>query len=138
MWLLKDSVLAWLSPQNELSETNRASDLGMAKDTSALRMRLAVRDLRAALASADQATLDERFRETFLVLDKNVQKGILPKKVASRCKSRLSARVKTAAAAPDSAAPVEVSFISRLRALGYTRACPTCGACSTGEGCNPK
>jgi len=127
-----------VSPQNELFGTKQASEFGMANDTSALRMRLTLRDLRTTLTSADKTTLDKRFRETVLALDKSVQKGILPKKTALRCKSRLSARVKAAAVTPTPTPPAPLSFTAHLRALGYTRACPTCGACSTGEGCNPK
>jgi small subunit ribosomal protein S20 len=63
------------------------------------RMRVALRSLRTALTSGDQAKLDTTFSETVSVLDRSVQKGILHKKTASRYKSRLSARVKAAGAA---------------------------------------
>jgi small subunit ribosomal protein S20 len=62
------------------------------------RMRLALRSLRTALTSGDNATLDTTFRETVSALDKSVQKGILHKNTASRYKARLSARVKAASA----------------------------------------
>jgi len=110
----------------------------MVNQFSEVRMRLALHDLGSTLTSCDKTTLNATFRQTVSALEKNVRKGILRKKTASRCKSRLSARVKAVAATPDSAPPEPQSFIARLRALGYTRACPTCGACSTGEGCNPK
>jgi len=62
------------------------------------RMRSALRDLRTALTTGDKTKLDTSFRETVSALDKSVQKGILHKNTASRYKSRLSARVKTATA----------------------------------------
>jgi small subunit ribosomal protein S20 len=67
------------------------------------RMRSALRDLRTALTTGDKTKLDTSFRETVSALDKSVQKGILHKNTASRYKSRLSARVKTAEAAAASA-----------------------------------
>ncbi|MGA3126572.1 MAG: 30S ribosomal protein S20 [Candidatus Korobacteraceae bacterium] len=108
----------------------------MANHDSALRMRLTMRDLCTALTSGDKTALDTTYRETVSALDRSVRKGILHKKTASRCKSRLSARVKAATASHDGEPKVSGSFFERLKSLGYTRACYACGACSTGDGCD--
>jgi small subunit ribosomal protein S20 len=62
------------------------------------RMRSALRNLRTALTSGDQTTLEATFRATVSALDKSVQKGVLHKNTASRYKGRLAARVKAAKA----------------------------------------
>jgi small subunit ribosomal protein S20 len=58
------------------------------------RLRSALRDLRAALASGDKAAAEQTFRTTVSALDKAIQKGVLHANTAARYKSRLSARLK--------------------------------------------
>ena len=61
------------------------------------RLRSALRHLRETLAlNLDQA--ESVYRETVSALDKAIQKGIIHENTASRYKSRLSARVRTASA----------------------------------------
>jgi len=110
----------------------------MVSNTSALRLRLSLRDLRKTLTAGDKTTLNKRFHETVVALDKSVQKGILPKKMALRCKNRLSVNLGPAAVTSILAPPAEPSFIDHIRSLGYTRACLICSACSDGRGCDPK
>lgn len=62
------------------------------------RLRTALRGVRAAIESKDQAAAETSFRETVSALDKAVQKGALHKNTASRYKSRLAARVQKAVA----------------------------------------
>ena len=55
-----------------------------------------VRAIAAAIAKGDQGELMKVYSATASILDKSVQKGVLHKNTASRYKSRLNARVKTA------------------------------------------
>ena len=66
--------------------------------TSKSRLRTALRGFKTALTAGDKNAAEESFRSTVSALDKSVQKGALHKNTASRYKSRLSARLKTAAA----------------------------------------
>ena len=60
------------------------------------KLRGTLRTLREALAKGDAADLMKVYSHTASILDKSVQKGVLHKNTASRYKSRLNARVKTA------------------------------------------
>ncbi|ADW69998.1 30S ribosomal protein S20 [Granulicella tundricola] len=60
------------------------------------KLRGTLRILREALAKGDATDLMKVYSNTASILDKSVQKGILHKNTASRYKSRLNARVKTA------------------------------------------
>ncbi len=62
------------------------------------RLRSALRGLREAIASGDNAAARKAFSSTTSVLDKGVQKGVLHKNTASRYKARLSRRVKAVGA----------------------------------------
>ncbi|HYE26184.1 MAG TPA: 30S ribosomal protein S20 [Clostridia bacterium] len=62
-------------------------------------MRSALRKLRTALTSGDQAAAESQYRQAASVLDKSAKKGVIHKNTASRYKSRLAARVKKVAAA---------------------------------------
>lgn len=61
------------------------------------RLRTALRGLREAIAKGDVKAVQSSIGETVSVIDKAVQKGTIHKNTAARYKSRLSARVKTAA-----------------------------------------
>ncbi len=61
------------------------------------RLRTALRGLKTALETGDKAAADQNYRATVSALDKSVQKGAIHKNTASRYKSRLAARLKTAA-----------------------------------------
>lgn len=61
-------------------------------------MRSALRKLRTALTSGDQAAAESQYRQAASVLDKSAKKGVIHKNTASRYKSRLAARVKKVAA----------------------------------------
>ncbi|WP_263418367.1 30S ribosomal protein S20 [Terriglobus albidus] len=61
------------------------------------KLRGSLRELRESLATGDATAAAEQFKATVSVLDKSVQKGVLHKNTASRYKSRLAARLKTAA-----------------------------------------
>ncbi len=63
------------------------------------RLRTQLRKLRTAVASGDQAQTNAIYNETVSFIDKSVKKGVIHKNTGSRYKSRLSARVKKAAAA---------------------------------------
>jgi small subunit ribosomal protein S20 len=58
------------------------------------RVRKSLRALREAIAKGDSAAISAQYRSTVSALDKSVQKGILHDNTASRCKSRLNARVR--------------------------------------------
>ncbi len=60
------------------------------------KLRGTLRTLREAIAKGDAGTLMQLYSTTASLLDKSVQKGVLHKNTASRYKSRLNARVKTA------------------------------------------
>ena len=60
------------------------------------KLRGTLRSLREAIAAGDQKTLMAVYSSTASILDKSVQKGVLHKNTASRYKSRLNARVKSA------------------------------------------
>ena len=60
------------------------------------KLRGTLRNLREAIAKGDAGTLMQLYSTTASLLDKSVQKGVLHKNTASRYKSRLNARVKTA------------------------------------------
>ena len=60
------------------------------------KLRGTLRSLREAIAKGDAGTLMQLYSTTASLLDKSVQKGVLHKNTASRYKSRLNARVKTA------------------------------------------
>jgi small subunit ribosomal protein S20 len=60
------------------------------------KLRGTLRTLREAIAAGDAKTLAAVYSSTASLLDKSVQKGVLHKNTASRYKSRLNARVKTA------------------------------------------
>lgn len=60
------------------------------------KLRGTLRTLREALVKGDATTLMAVYSSTASMLDKSVQKGVLHKNTASRYKSRLNARVKTA------------------------------------------
>ena len=62
------------------------------------RLRTALRGLREAIAKGDGKAAQSSYGATVSVIDKAVQKGTIHKNTASRYKSRLSARLKTAAA----------------------------------------
>lgn len=57
------------------------------------RLRTALRQFRAALATGDKAQAQALYGKTVSALDKGVQKGVVHKNTASRYKSRLSARL---------------------------------------------
>ena len=60
------------------------------------KLRGTLRTLREAILKGDQGELMKVYSATASILDKSVQKGVLHKNTASRYKSRLNARVKTA------------------------------------------
>ena len=60
------------------------------------KLRGTLRTLREAIAKGDAGELMKVYSNTASILDKSVQKGVLHKNTASRYKSRLNARVKTA------------------------------------------
>ena len=60
------------------------------------KLRGTLRTLREAILKGDTADLMKVYSATASILDKSVQKGVLHKNTASRYKSRLNARVKTA------------------------------------------
>jgi small subunit ribosomal protein S20 len=62
------------------------------------RLRTQLRKLRTALASGDQSQTQTLYRETVSLIDQSVKKGVIHKNTGSRYKSRLSKRVKAAAA----------------------------------------
>ena len=63
------------------------------------RLRTQLRKLKTAVASGDQSQTSTVYSETVSLIDKSVKKGVIHKNTGSRYKSRLSARVKKAAAA---------------------------------------
>ena len=66
---------------------------------SRTRLRGQIRKLRAAITGGKTQELNELLPATVSIIDKAVQKGVLHKNAAARHKSRLTARVKQAAAA---------------------------------------
>jgi small subunit ribosomal protein S20 len=64
---------------------------------SKARLRTALRSYKTALTAGDKTAAEQSYRETVSALDKSVQKGAIHKNTASRYKSRLAARLKTAA-----------------------------------------
>jgi small subunit ribosomal protein S20 len=62
------------------------------------RLRTALRGLRESIVKGDRKAALSSFNATASVIDKAVQKGTIHKNTASRYKSRLSARLKAAAA----------------------------------------
>ena len=62
------------------------------------RLRTALRGLRESIVKGDRKAALSSFNATASVIDKAVQKGTIHKNTASRYKSRLSVRLKTAAA----------------------------------------
>ena len=67
------------------------------------KLRGTLRTLREAIAKGDTPELRKVYSATASVLDKSVQKGVLHKNTASRYKSRLNARVKSAVLAKKAA-----------------------------------
>ncbi len=67
------------------------------------KLRGTLRTLREAIAKGTTEDLMKVFSTTSSLLDKSVQKGVLHKNTASRYKSRLNARVKTAVLAKKAA-----------------------------------
>lgn len=61
------------------------------------RLRTAIKNLRAALASGNTESTKELLPKTVSIIDKAVQKGVLHRNAAARHKSRLTARVNQAA-----------------------------------------
>ncbi|HYG61208.1 MAG TPA: 30S ribosomal protein S20 [Thermoanaerobaculia bacterium] len=57
------------------------------------RLRTAIKRLRTAVTGGDAAQAEAMLRETFGVIDKTAQKGVIHKNAASRYKSRLAQRV---------------------------------------------
>jgi small subunit ribosomal protein S20 len=66
--------------------------------SSRTRLRGQIRKLRAAMTAGKTQELAELLPATVSIIDKAVQKGVLHKNAAARHKSRLTARVKQAAA----------------------------------------
>ncbi len=60
------------------------------------RLRTALRGFKTALTDGDKNAAEQSYRETVSALDRSVQKGAIHKNTASRYKSRLSARLKSA------------------------------------------
>ncbi len=60
-------------------------------------VRTQIRRLTAAIEAGDVAAMQTEFRMTVKRLDQTAAKGVIHRNVASRTKSRLSARVKAAA-----------------------------------------
>jgi small subunit ribosomal protein S20 len=84
---------------NHISSLKRARQtVGKTANNRANKSKLrgTLRTLREAIAKGDAAGLQKVYSETASILDKSVQKGVLHKNTASRYKSRLNARVKTA------------------------------------------
>jgi small subunit ribosomal protein S20 len=59
------------------------------------KMRTAVKNVRAAIATGEKATAQAAYRSAVPVIDSMVNKGIIHRNTAARHKSRLSALVKT-------------------------------------------
>jgi small subunit ribosomal protein S20 len=81
---------------NHVSALKRARQTEFRTDrnrANASRLRTALRDVRAALATGDQKQAQAALQGTISAIDKAVQKGTLHKNTASRYKSRLSTRV---------------------------------------------
>ena len=57
------------------------------------KLRHQIRKLRTVLKSGDRAAAGPALSDTIRVIDRSVQKGVLPKNTAARYKSRLSLRV---------------------------------------------
>ena len=77
-------------------QTDKKSTVNRANSS---RLRTQLRKLRTALASGDQSQTQSLYRETVSLIDQSVKKGVIHKNTGSRYKSRLSKRVKAAAAA---------------------------------------
>jgi small subunit ribosomal protein S20 len=76
-------------------QTDKKSTVNRANSS---RLRTQLRKLRTALASGDQSQTQSLYRETVSLIDQSVKKGVIHKNTGSRYKSRLSKRVKAAAA----------------------------------------
>jgi small subunit ribosomal protein S20 len=62
------------------------------------KLKTQIKRLRAAMASGKPEELKNLLPETFSVIDRSVQKGVIKKNTARRYKSRLAKRVTTPAA----------------------------------------
>jgi small subunit ribosomal protein S20 len=74
-------------------QTERRTDFNRVART---RLRHQIRSMRRALASKEHGTLNEVMSATFSLVDKAARKGYIKSGTASRYKSRLHKRVKTA------------------------------------------
>jgi small subunit ribosomal protein S20 len=77
-------------------QTKRRTEHNRANRT---RVRTSLRALREALTKGDASAAQAQYRSTVSALDKSVQKGVIHANTASRCKSRLNARLKALATA---------------------------------------
>ncbi len=59
------------------------------------KMRTHIKHVRSAISAGEKEQAQEAFKVAVPILDKMAGKGILHKNSASRCKSRLSAGIKT-------------------------------------------
>lgn len=59
------------------------------------RLRTAIKQLRAAVASGDKDAAQTLLPKTVSLIDKSIQKGVLKQNAAARYKSRLTVRVNT-------------------------------------------
>ena len=82
-----------------IKRTRQTETKTEANRTNRSRVRTSLRAVREALTKGDAKAAQEQFRSTVSALDKSVQKGVLHANTASRCKSRLNARLKALSAA---------------------------------------
>ncbi len=81
-----------------LKRTRQTEKKTAANRANKSRMRSALRSLREAIVKGDKEAAKQAYNTTASIVDKGVQKGVLHKNTASRYKSRLNARLKTAGA----------------------------------------
>jgi small subunit ribosomal protein S20 len=98
---LRDRILLEIFMPNHKSAEKRmrqSENRRQINRSSRTRLRGQIRKLRAAMTAGKTQELSELLPATVSIIDKAVQKGVLHKNAAARHKSRLTARVKQAAA----------------------------------------
>ncbi|HEU4388055.1 MAG TPA: 30S ribosomal protein S20 [Blastocatellia bacterium] len=78
------------SAQKRMRQTERRNEVNR---KNRARLRTAIKDLRAALSSGDNASVTALLPKTVSLIDKSVQKGVVHANAAARYKSRLTERV---------------------------------------------
>lgn len=85
-----------ISSLKRVRETERRTEFNRARKS---RLRHAIRSLRRLIEAKNGAEATKTLPATFSAIDKAAKQGVIKKNTASRYKSRLTARVKTLAAA---------------------------------------